>query len=154
MAYSDFRHRLPLRVRWAEVDLQGVVFNGHYLTYCDICVTEYWRAIGLVYPAAFIEMGSDTFVRRAVVEYHRPAAYDDELEICGRASLLGRTSLVFAVEVYRKDQTDAALVNAELVYVNTDPKTRMPKPWPDRLREHVQSFEITAPESTLPDAAR
>ncbi|MEZ5741972.1 MAG: 4-hydroxybenzoyl-CoA thioesterase, partial [Burkholderiaceae bacterium] len=26
-----FRHRL--RVRWAESDMQGVVFNGHYLTY-------------------------------------------------------------------------------------------------------------------------
>jgi hypothetical protein len=27
--YVDFRHRLSLRVRWAEVDLQGVVFNAH-----------------------------------------------------------------------------------------------------------------------------
>ena len=50
MPYVDFRHRLPLRVRWAEVDLQGVVFNGHYLAYCDVCVTEYWRAIGMTYP--------------------------------------------------------------------------------------------------------
>ncbi len=50
MAYADFRHRMPLRVRWAEVDRQGVVFNGHYLTYCDVCVTEYWRAVGLAYP--------------------------------------------------------------------------------------------------------
>ena len=27
-----------------EVDKQGVVFNAHYLLYCDVCVTEYWRA--------------------------------------------------------------------------------------------------------------
>ena len=48
MAYAEFRHRHALRVRWAEVDMQGVVFNGHYLTYCDVCVTEYWRAIGVL----------------------------------------------------------------------------------------------------------
>ncbi|MGO4610753.1 acyl-CoA thioesterase, partial [Variovorax sp. 2RAF20] len=46
MAKPDFRHSVPLRVRWAEVDPQSIVFNAHYLTYCDICVTEYWRALG------------------------------------------------------------------------------------------------------------
>ena len=52
MARIDFRHKVPLRVRWAEVDSQSVVFNGHYLLYADVCVTEYWRTIGLRYPDA------------------------------------------------------------------------------------------------------
>ena len=95
MAYADFRLRQPLRVRWAEVDLQGVVFNGHYLTYCDVCVTEYWRAIGMIYPAAFLEIGSDLFVRKATLEYHAAALFDDELELCGRTARLGTTSLMF-----------------------------------------------------------
>ena len=29
---SAFRMRHRLRVRWAEVDPQNIVFNGHYLT--------------------------------------------------------------------------------------------------------------------------
>ena len=76
MAYEDFRHRHALRVRWAEVDMQGVVFNGHYLTYCDVCITEYWRAIGVPYPQDFHERGHDTFVRKASVEYLAAARYD------------------------------------------------------------------------------
>ena len=36
-------HRL--RVRWAEADMQGVVFNAHYLAWFDIGVTEYFRAV-------------------------------------------------------------------------------------------------------------
>ena len=28
-----------LRVRWAEVDPQGIVFNGNYLTYLDVATT-------------------------------------------------------------------------------------------------------------------
>ena len=42
-AFSFFH---PLRVRWAEVDPQSIVFNGHYLTYADVAITEYFRALG------------------------------------------------------------------------------------------------------------
>ena len=36
-----FRHRL--RVRYHECDPQAIVFNAHYLAYCDLAVTELWR---------------------------------------------------------------------------------------------------------------
>jgi acyl-CoA thioester hydrolase len=145
VAYADFRHRFALRVRWAEVDPQAVVFNGHYLTYCDVCVTEYWRAIGMTYPAAFLEVGADLYVRKATLEYHAAAVYDDELELCGRTSRLGTTSLVFTVEMYRRSSPPTLLIGGELVYVNTDPATRSPRPLPDRLRRCVRDFETTAP---------
>ena len=45
MQQSDFRFSCPLRVRWAEADPQGIVFNGHYLTYADVGITEYFRAL-------------------------------------------------------------------------------------------------------------
>ena len=71
-----FRLREQLRVRWAETDLQGIVFNGHYLTYFDVAITEYWRAIGLPYPAAFAGIGVDVFAGKSTVEYLAPARYD------------------------------------------------------------------------------
>lgn len=146
MPWDDYRHRMPLRVRWAEVDMQGVVFNGHYLTYCDVCVTEYWRAIGLRYPDDFLADGSDTFVRRATIEYHAPALFDDELEVCGRAARLGRSSLRFVIEMFRRAQPGRALIAADLVYVNADPATKKSLPWSARLRERVRGFERVAPE--------
>src|SRR5690606_20149900 len=45
MQQEDFRFSTSLRVRWAEVDMQGIVFNGHYLTYADVGITEYFRAL-------------------------------------------------------------------------------------------------------------
>jgi acyl-CoA thioester hydrolase len=144
-AWGDFRHRLPLRVRWAEVDLQGVVFNGHYLTYCDVCVTEYWRAIGMTYPQAFAEAGADIYVRKATLEYHAAAVYDDELEVCGRTTRLGNTSLAFAVGIFRRGATAAPLIEGELVYVNVEPATKRPAPLPAVLRERVRAFEVVAP---------
>ena len=146
MAYDDYRHRVPLRVRWAEVDLQGVVFNGHYLTYCDVCVTEYWRALGLRYPDDFLAQGSDTFVRKAGIEYHAPARFDDELEVCARTARIGRSSLSLRLEMFRRDQPQAALVAAELVYVNADPVAKKAVPWWPAFRERVLAFEPLPPE--------
>lgn len=144
--YADFRHRMPLRVRWAEVDKQAVVFNAHYLLYCDVCVTEYWRAVGVQYPDEFLSQGSDLFVRKSTVEYFSAAYYDDELEICGRTAHLGNSSMRFVVEIYRRRQYEAVLVTAELIYVHADPVTRVALPVPTTLRERIRTFETTAPE--------
>ena len=142
--FDAFRHRLPLRVRWAEVDLQAVVFNAHYLTYADVCATEYWRAIGVPYPAGFAALGVDAFVRRASVEYHRPARYDEELLLCGRIARLGRSSAGFAVAMFRADDPSAALTAVELVYVCVD-RGNAPVSWPDELRRRICGYETVAP---------
>ena len=50
MARESFRLAHTLRVRWAEVDPQSIVFNANYLMYFDVAATEYWRAVGFAYP--------------------------------------------------------------------------------------------------------
>lgn len=146
MAFADYRLRFPLRVRWAEADMQGVVFNAHYLTYCDVAVTEYWRAIGLRYPQDLVESGSDTFVRKATIEYFAGARFDDELFICARTAQLGRSSLRLVLELFRQDDTAHALIGAELVYVNADPVLKKSLPWPERVRELIRRFEPLPPQ--------
>ncbi|MCX8005378.1 MAG: acyl-CoA thioesterase [Burkholderiaceae bacterium] len=148
MAFADYRLVVPLRVRWAEVDMQGVVFNGHYLTYCDVAVTEYWRAIGLRYPQDLLAFGTDTFVRKATIEYFAAAVYDDELFVCARAAQLGRSSLRFALELFRQGQTQRALIAAELVYVNADPAEKKSQPWPEQVRALIRAYEKVPPLET------
>ncbi len=145
MGYEDYRHRIALRVRWAEADMQGVVFNGHYLTYCDVCLTEYWRAIGMRYPDDILKLGCDTYARKITIEYHAPALYDDELEVCGRAARLGRTSMSFSVGIFRRNESARSLIDAELVYVNVDPATKRPAPWPESIRAAMRTYERVAP---------
>ena len=134
--------------------MQGVVFNGHYLTYCDVAVTEYWRAIGLKYPQELVQNGSDTFVRKATVEYFAAAQYDDELFICARTAQLGRSSLRFVLELFRQDDTQKPLIGAELIYVNADPKARKSVPWSERVRELIRRYETVAPQEAGDDGGR
>ena len=142
MARSEFSFSHPLRVRWAEVDRQGIVFNGHYLTYFDVGIAEYWRAIGYPYPDALLGQGSDTFAVKATIEYKAPACYDDVLDVLVRVARIGRTSLHFALEIHRGE---AQLVSGELIYVNADASTRTPAPVPAFLREGIVRFERVPP---------
>ncbi len=146
MPRADFVCVPRLRVRWAEVDMQKIVFNGHYLTYIDTAIAEYWRGIGLPYPQGYVEhYGSDIFLRKATLDYLGSARYDDLLEVCCRVARLGRSSMTFAFEIYRESE-DAPLVTAELVYVNADSSMKA-APLPEELRSRVTVYERVAPQS-------
>lgn len=140
---GDFSFSYPLRVRWAEVDRQGIVFNGHYLLYFDVGITEYWRAIGYPYPDGLLEHGSDLFVKKASVEYHASAHYDEVLDVQVRVARIGRSSVQFLLEIHRGE---AQLVSGEVIYVNADPVTKTAAPVPAFLREAIGRFERTPPE--------
>lgn len=143
MAREDFSFFHSLRVRWAEVDMQGIVFNGHYLTYFDVAFTEYWRATGLPDVLAQAAGGQEMFARKATVEYQAPARFDDVLEIGVRCAALGRSSMRYLLEIHRGDEH---LVSGELVYVYADAALRKPVPVPPEWRKRLAALEKLAPE--------
>jgi YbgC/YbaW family acyl-CoA thioester hydrolase len=147
MPRADFVCAPSLRVRWAEVDMQKIVFNGHYLTYIDTAIAEYWREIGLPYPHGYVERyASDIYLRKATVEYLGSARYDDLLTVCCRVGKLGRSSMTFHFEIYRQGE-EAPLVSAELVYVNADPESMKAMPLPEEVKERIHRYERVQPQT-------
>jgi len=138
----DFRFTERLRVRWAEVDLQKIVFNAHYLMYFDTAVAAYWRAMAMPYHETMSALAGDFYVRHAELDYEASARYDDGLEIGMRCARLGRTSMRLQGAVFRGEQR---LVHGELVYVFADPATQTAKPMPEPLRAWFEAFEAGAP---------
>lgn len=141
-------HRL--RVRWSEVDMQQIVFNGNYLNYIDVAIAEYWRAIGLPYPHGYVDRyGNDIYLRKASVDYLGSARYDDLLDVLVRVAKLGRTSMTFAFEIWRAEPAPSVspLISAELVYVNADPATMKAAPVPATVRELIAGYERKAPQA-------
>lgn len=137
---ADFRFVYRHRVRWVECDPQWVVFNGHYLTFFDVAVTEYARAVGLPNVLSQQRTGKEFFARKATVEYHAPAKYDDELQIHVRVGYIGNTSLRFVLEIYC-DQT--LVTSGELVYVCVDSQTRTSTPLPVDWKRAVMDYEVS-----------
>jgi acyl-CoA thioester hydrolase len=145
MAREQFTFCHRLRVRWAEVDKQSIVYNVNYFLYFDVAITEYWRAIGINYPDGIVKVyGTDLYTVKATAEYHGSAEYDDFLDIHGRTARLGRSSMQFLLEIWRGDEH---LVSGELIYVNADPASKKSAPLPRLLREKIIGYERVQPES-------
>ena len=136
---TDFKFHDTLRVRFADTDLHGIVFNGNYLTYYDNAWTEYFRAMGCAYQS-LIESGVDTVLARTAIEFKSVARFDDLLEVYARISKIGNRSLVFDFEIYPQGE-DRLVSSAASVYVCVDPKTLKPISVPSWLRERIGRFE-------------
>jgi acyl-CoA thioester hydrolase len=125
-----------LRVRYAECDPQGVLFNANYLAYVDHTITELWRAAYGGYNE-MLDRGVDIVVAEAHLRFLGSARFDDEVTIEATVTSIGTTSVSTS---YRFLRADALLLEAKLRHVfidrRTADKTRLPawardglKPW-------------------------
>ena len=142
MKQTDFRLVHRLRVRWAEVDMQKIVFNAHYLMYLDTAMTDYWRALALPYEESMLALGGELYVKKASVEYHGSARFDDWLAVALKCERIGNSSMVFTGAIFRGDEL---LITCELVYVFADPASQTARPVPPSLRRLIERFEAGGP---------
>jgi acyl-CoA thioester hydrolase len=86
-------------VRWADVDLAGIMRYDAYLRLVDVAETDFFRAIGAPIGALAQRLG--VWLPRKVVrlEFHAPSRLDDALRLTVYVSRLGRTSLTLVVDV-------------------------------------------------------
>ena len=147
---TRFRFYHPIRVRYVEVDAQHHVYFGHYLTYFDVALLEYMRAIGYDYNE-MVSGGVDMFYVDASCQYKGRARFDDVLHVHARIGHIGNTSFTFEFAAYRADSRrsvgppgapdDALVATGQIVAVAVDIETETPVRVPDGLREAVARFE-------------
>ncbi len=133
---EPFTH--TLRVRYAECDALGVVFNSHYLAYFDVTLTELWRAAVGGYQV-MLDRGLDVVVAEAQLRFHGAARFDQELTLEMEIAHLGNTSIVSR---HRIGHAGKALVEGTMVHVTVDRKTLSKTPIPDWLRAGLSRWLI------------
>jgi acyl-CoA thioester hydrolase len=127
-----------LRVRYVECDMQGHVFNGHYLTYFDLAHTEALRsALGVSYAEFVAEHGVDFVVAESGVRHLAPAHFDDVLEISVTFAPPTSSSLVSRFAIGRDGTAVAA---GFLRHVCVDARTHAKAPWPDVFRDALAPY--------------
>lgn len=130
---EPFVHRL--RVRYSECDQQGWVFNGHYLFFYDVAITELWRARICPYQE-MIDKGADLVVAEFRLNYRQGARFDELVDIEMNVRHLGTTSMVIA-PVFRVD--DRLIADGEVRHVFIDPAAKRKTPIPDFVREALSA---------------
>lgn len=132
-ARTSFAHFTPFRVRYSEIDAQGIVFNAHYLTYYDVTITEYLRALQYDYDGMVASTGLDFHLVKATVEYLQPIVKDAEIEVGIRCDRIGTSSVRWALAIFAKGADDT-LSTGEIVWVCAQVGTHRSHPVPDALR--------------------
>ncbi|MDQ3106545.1 MAG: acyl-CoA thioesterase [Actinomycetota bacterium] len=124
-AAAPYVHRL--RVRYGEVDMQRVVFNAHYLAYCDDAC-ETWLAQRGVRVLSF---GWDFMLKKATIEWAGAATVHDHLDITVAVTRWGNTSFDVGFE---GSVDDRAVFSCTITYVGVKAGTRETMPPPPEVR--------------------
>lgn len=124
--------RSLVRVRYAETDKMGVVYYANYLVWFEVARTDLLRALGWSYRD-MEHSGVSLPVIEAHCEYHRPARYDDELEVRTIGQLLSPVRMKFTYEV-RHAATGVVAATGRTVHAALD-RDGKPCRLPARIRE-------------------
>lgn len=133
-----------LRVRYSEIDAQGIVFNAHYLTYFDTTLNELFREVGLVPgmedPLGVYE-GHDFHLVKSLVEYKQPVYFDELIDIYAGLRRIGRSSLSFELYLCRQGEKEL-LTYGEIVWVYADRKSQQSAALPREVRDLMEGYLI------------
>ena len=129
----------PVRPRYAEVDLQGVVFNAHWLTYFDEASTRFFDWMGFEPATAFFR-DFDVMLVKAVLEWQGPAGFDEIVAIAVEPVRLGSSS--FDLRYTATVDGRPACVGT-ITYVSVEPGTHEPQEIPPGLRAKLEAVAVT-----------
>jgi len=143
---------LPIVPRYAEVDQQGVVFNGHYLTWFDEACTGFLDHLDVSYPE-LIASGYDIQVVHSEIDFKEPVRWRDTVHVEVGCERIGSTSFALSFSVLRSKDDDRATeqqtaVRGHNVYVVVSTGDWAKRPIPPLLREALTSVERQARNSS------
>ncbi len=137
MLYKFF---YTIRVRYAEVDAQGIVFNAHYLTYFDCAITEYYRKIKYNYIAEVKKTKKDFHVIKTTIEYKKPILFDQIIDVGVRVYKIGNSSITFDISLFANNK-NILLAKGNIIQVYTDQIKKCATPLSKSFVLKIKRFE-------------
>ena len=137
-----YRFQTSWRVRYDEVDLQGVVHHPRIVIYLEIGRIEYWRQLGISYRQ-MRDDGYEFIVKNVDVEYIKPLYFDEIISVSVGVKSLARASFVLGYEIVNEGGALAATAEVKLVCsrVGVNKPCALPAAYVEALRRY-ESQEI------------
>ncbi len=130
--YFDYE----LRTRYAETDQMGVIYYGNYPQYLELGRVEWLRSIGFTYKA-MEEEGVMMPVVSLLIQYKKPALYDELITIRTKLKELPSTKIEFDYEILNEKGELLSTANTVLVFV--DAKTFRPMRCPEKVLKLIKA---------------
>ena len=130
-------HILPIRIYYEDTDLSGIVYHANYLRYMERGRSEFFRSAGVPRLAMLGQHEPTAWtLRRASIEYVRPARLDDLIEVHTRATSLTGARMTADQKIY----CGPTLLTHGVVEACIITLTGKPRRLPQDIREKLQPF--------------
>lgn len=106
----------PVAVKFSEIDLAGVVFNSHYLTWCEDAKMAFLDDIGFG-PYWFSEHGRLALVRHAEIDWTASLKPLDHADIRVVVERIGTSSFTLRHEIWRRGEAPLLTATCVITYV-------------------------------------
>lgn len=120
----------PVRVYWEDTDAGGVVYHVSYLRFMERARSEWLRAIGIDQATLVRDERLQFVVVEAQIRYHRPARFDDQLQVSVVVTERGGASVTMIQEIRRGPAAGELLVSATIRAACLDSDSQKPRPLP------------------------
>ncbi|WMS88871.1 tol-pal system-associated acyl-CoA thioesterase [Pleionea litopenaei] len=126
----------PIRVYYEDTDVAGVVYYANYLKFMERGRTEWLRHWGLD-QSVLIDQDIAFAVRRAQVDYYRPARFNDALEVVSTIKEIRGVRVLFHQKIVSANDRELVYAEGEILVVCVTLSTMRPRPMPEELLEEM-----------------
>ncbi len=139
MIYTEkywLAHESKVRVTYKDTDRMGYSYYGNYPTYYEIGRTEFLREMGLTYKK-LEEDGYLLPIVKMIIEYIKPAVYDDLLTIKTIFKKIHQIKVEFDYEIFnsKSELINKGYTLLAFVDINSRKPVRAPQYYIDTLNK-------------------
>lgn len=127
---DDYRYFYTIPTRWNDNDQFGHLNNVIYYRLYEALIVQYLADAGL----SWMEDPIIPFAAESQCRFLRPVSFPDVLDLGLRVIKVGRTSVIYAMAMFRQGEDEAASIG-HWVHVYVDRETQQPMPVPEPIRQ-------------------
>lgn len=133
----EFSHRMPLQVRFNDIDILGHINNSVYLSFFDLAKAEYLTGA----TSVRVEIGG---IAVAIVnincQFYSPGYFNEPLEAATTVTRVSHRSLCMEQRIYNPTNGDVKCI-ATTIMAGFDPKTARGTEIPQEFIAELEAFE-------------
>lgn len=136
-AQVPFRHRLPVQMRFTDIDMLGHLNNNVYLTFMDLAKIDYFQA---VLPGAMDWRSVNAVVVHIDCDFFAPSYFNEQLEVWTTITSVSKHSFHMEQRIINSTTGQTKCVG-RTVMAGFNPATATSQPIDRTWVEHVAAYE-------------
>jgi acyl-CoA thioester hydrolase len=130
---DDYRYFYTIPTRWNDNDQFGHLNNVIYYRLYEALIVQYLTEVGL----DWMQDPVIPYAAESLCRFRRAVSFPDVLDLGLRVIRVGRTSVVYALAMFRRGEDEAA-ATGHWVHVYVDRQSQQPMPVPEAIREAMR----------------